>query len=126
MRQSLAGCAPGRLAWSQRGALFAVSAVLDPTCVAVTVLAARGPSTVAVVVAQLLWAVVSQAPLVFLLVAIVRGGHQGAVQRFTHWWDRIRPALRSIVTVALFVVGMTLVTDAAWWFATGQFLLPEP
>jgi hypothetical protein len=108
------------------GALFALSAVLDPTFVAVTVLAGRGPSPVAVVVAQLLWAVISQAPLVFLLVAIARGGHQAAVERFTRWWDRIKPALRWIVTIALLLIGITLVTDAIWWFATGDFLLPEP
>lgn len=77
-------------------------------------------------VAQLLWAVVSQAPLVFLLGAVARGGHQAAVQRLTRWWDWIKPALRWIVTIALFLVGITLVTDAAWWFATGRFLLPEP
>lgn len=108
------------------GALFAASAVLDPTFVALTVLAGREPSTAAVVTAQLLWAFISQAPLVFLLVAIVRGGHQAAVQRFTRWWDRLRPVLRWIVTIALLVVGLTLIIDAVWWFVTGHFLLPEP
>lgn len=108
------------------GGLFAVSAVLDPTFVAVTVLAGRGHSPVAVVLAQLLWVLVSQAPLVFLLVAIAVGGHQAAVDRFTRWWDRARPVLRTIITIALLLVGTTLVVDAAWWFTTGHFLLPEP
>lgn len=108
------------------GGLFAASAVLDPTFVAVTVLAGRAPSPAAVVVAQLLWVLVSQSPLLFLLVAIAVGGHQRAVDRFTRGWDRIKPGLGMTVTVALLLVGTTLVVDAAWWFATGRFLLPEP
>lgn len=108
------------------GGLFAASAVLDPTFVAVTVLAGRGHSPAAVVLAQLLWVLVSQAPLVFLLVAIAAGGHQSAVDRFTRGWERLKPVLRTIITVALLLVGTTLLTDAVWWFATGHFLLPEP
>lgn len=108
------------------GALFALSAVLDPTFVAVTVLAGRTPGAVAVVVAQLLWALLSQAPLVFLLLALARGGHQAAVQRFTRIWGRMKPALRWVVTIALLLVGLTLVLDAVWWFTTDRFLLPEP
>ena len=69
---------------------------------------------------------VSQAPLVFLLVAIAVGGHQAAVDRFTRWWDRPKPILRTIITIALLLVGTTLVVDAAWWCTTGHFLLPEP
>lgn len=108
------------------GAVFALSAVLDPTFAAMTVLAGRASSPVSVVAAQLLWAVVSQAPLVFLLVAVARGGHERAVQRFTRWWDRARPWAGRIVTAALILVGALLMLDASWWFGTGHFLLPEP
>ncbi|SDQ19480.1 hypothetical protein [Quadrisphaera sp. DSM 44207] len=108
------------------GAVFALSAVLDPTFLALTVLAGRGQDVVAVVLAHLLWAVVSQAPLVLLLVAVARGGHQRAVERFRTWWARAQPGLRRVGTAALLLIGAVLVLDAAWWFATGGFLLPEP
>lgn len=108
------------------GAVFALSAVLDPTFVAVTVLAGRSSSPAAVIAAQLVWAVVSQASLVFLLVAVARGGHDRAVQRFTRWWERARPWVGRVVTAALVLVGAMLMLDASWWFGTGQFLLPEP
>lgn len=108
------------------GVVFALSAVLDPTFVAVTVIAGRGPSALAVALAQLLWVLVSQAPLVFVLVAVARGGHRAAVERFTAWWERVQPTMRWIVTSALFLVGAILLVDAAWWFTTGSFLLPGP
>ena len=108
------------------GALFAAGAVLDPTFVALVVLAGRGQDVVAVVLAHLLWVLVSQAPLVVVVVAVARGGHHRAVERFRAWWDRAEPTVRRLVTGAVLLAGAVLVVDAAWWFATGSFLLPEP
>jgi hypothetical protein len=106
--------------------LFTLSAALDPTFVALTVLAGRGQETLTVALAHLLWAVISQTPLALLLVAIVLGSHQRAVARFRSWWDRAEPVVRRVVTVAALGVGAVLVLDAGWWFASGDFLLPEP
>ena len=108
------------------GLLFTLSAVLDPTFVALTVLAGRGADVAAVCVAQLLWALISQAPLVLLLVVMARGGHERAVGRFTSWWERARPVAKTLMTVALVLIGLVLVVDGVWWFVTGEFLLPAP
>lgn len=107
------------------GALLAASAPLDPTFVALTVLAGRGQEPVGVLLAHLLWILISQAPLVLLLVAVARGGHQRVVDRFQTWWARVQPALRRLVTGAVLLVGMICVIDAVWWFATEDFLLPS-
>ncbi|WP_222272572.1 hypothetical protein [Modestobacter marinus] len=108
------------------GALFALSAALDPSFVALTVLAGRGQEVLAVGLAHLLWALISQAPLTLLLVAIAVGSHEGAVERFRSWWERAQPVVRRVVTAAALAVGAVLVLDAGWWFASGEFLLPEP
>ncbi len=108
------------------GALFALSAVLDPTFVALTVLAGRGQDVGAVLAAQVLWVLISQAPLVLLLAVMARGGHERAVRRFTSWWERARPVVKTVITVALVLIGVVLVVDGLWWFVTGAFLLPAP
>lgn len=108
------------------GATFVVSLLLDPVFVAMTVLAGRAHGPVEVVAMHTIWALLSQSPLIVLLVAVARGSQQGAVGSFQQWWARARPVPRWVVTGALVVVGLTLVLDAVWWFAAGHFLLPEP
>lgn len=108
------------------GALFALAAVLDPTFVAVVVLAGRDPVVAQVAVAHVLWILISQAPLVLLLVAVARGRHERAVAWFGGWWGRVQPTVRRVVTAALVLTGAVLVLDGCWWFATGDYLLPEP
>lgn len=116
----------GSASLSGAGVLFTASAVLDPTFVAVVVLAGRGQDVPAVVLAHVLWAVVSQAPLVVLLVAVARGAHQRAVEWFRDWWSRMQPVVRGVVTGALVITGAVLVLDGGWWFATGSFLIADP
>lgn len=108
------------------GALFALSAALDPTFVAVVVLAGRDTDVAEVVLAHVLWALISQAPLLLLLVAVALGRHERAVAWFGGWWSRAQPVVRTVVTVALVVTGAVLVLDGGWWFASGDYLLPEP
>ncbi|MBJ7454233.1 MAG: hypothetical protein JHC71_19420, partial [Blastococcus sp.] len=108
------------------GALFALSAALDPTFVAVVVLAGRDTDVAEVVLAHVLWALISQSPLLLLLVAVAMGRHQRAVAWFGGWWSRAQPVVRTVVTVALVVTGAVLVLDGGWWFASGDYLLPEP
>jgi cytochrome c biogenesis protein CcdA len=116
----------GSLGLAGVGALFALSAALDPTFIAVVVLAGRDAVVAEVALAHALWAVVSQAPLVLLLVAVARGRHQRAVTWFASWWSRAQPVVRRVVTAALILTGVVLLFDGGWWFATGDYLLPEP
>jgi hypothetical protein len=116
----------GGLGLAGVGALFALSAALDPTFIAVVVLAGRDPVVAEVALAHALWAVVSQAPLVLLLLAVARGKHERAVTWFGGWWSRVQPVVRRVVNAALVVTGAVLVLDGGWWFATGDYLLPEP
>ncbi|PWJ53252.1 hypothetical protein SAMN06264364_11310 [Quadrisphaera granulorum] len=105
---------------------FSAGSVLDPSFVGVVVLAGRGEPLAEVVAAHVVWSVVSQAPLVLLLVAVVRGGHDRASALFTRWWARVRPAVRHLVTAALALLGAGLLLDAAWYAATGHFLVLDP
>lgn len=116
----------GTLAMVGAGAVYVGSLLIDPTFVAVTVLAGRSRDPLVVVSMQLIWALLSQSPLLLLLLTVGRFGRQRAVEWFRAGWARIQPALQLIVTAALLVAGLLLVTDAGWWFASDHFLLPDP
>ena len=108
------------------GALFALSAPLDPTFVGLVVLAGRGEPAAAVGSAHLVWIVVSQSPLVGLVVAILLRRHGRAVAWLQDLLPRARPILSKVGTGALGLVGGLLSVDALWWFVAGRFLLPDP
>ena len=116
----------GTLALVGAGAAYVASLLIDPTFIAITVLAGRSREPLDVIMMQVVWVLLSQLPLLALLVAVARFGQQRAVQRFQSWWSRAQPALMLVVTGALLVVGTLLVLDAVWWFATAHFLLPAP
>ena len=108
------------------GAVFALSAPLDPTFVGLVVLAGRGEPATGVVSAHLVWIVVSQSPLVALVAAVALRRHGRAVAWLQDLLPRARPILSKIGTGTLALVGGLLTVDALWWFVTGRFLLPDP
>lgn len=116
----------GTLALVGAGAAYVGSLLIDPTFVAVTVLAGRSREPLVVIAMQLVWALLSQLPLLLLLLAVSRVGRQRAIDWFQSGWARLQPALRLLVTAALLLAGLLLVLDAGWWFASGHFLLPDP
>ena len=105
------------------GSLFALSAILDPTFVSLAVIAGRDGAFWSVVAAHAVWVLVSQAPLVVLLVAMAGGAHRRFVARFRSWWEKVRPAVGRLVTGAALLVGAFFLLDSGWWLATGQFLV---
>ena len=108
------------------GLLFAASAPLDPTFVGLVVLAGRGESVPAVVLAHVTWIAVSQLPLVVLAVAILRRRHDRAVEWLRDLVPRVRPGLARLGTAALALAGVVMALDVTWWVASGAFLLPDP
>jgi cytochrome c biogenesis protein CcdA len=105
------------------GALFALSAVLDPTFVSLAVVAGRDGAFWSVVAAHSVWVLVSQVPLVVLLIAMAGGAHRRFVARFRSWWERARPAVGRLVTGAALLVGAFFLLDSGLWLATGEFLV---
>ncbi|WP_028280509.1 hypothetical protein [Arthrobacter sp. H5] len=108
------------------GALFAVSAVLDPTFVGLVVVAGRGEPVWQVFLAHSLWALISQLPLTVLLIAVAFRRHDRLVAWFQRWWGRQRTTVQHILTAVLALAGLVLVVDGGWYFATGEFLIPGP
>lgn len=115
----------GPLSLVMAGILFTISGVLDPTFVSVVVIAGQGELVWSVVVAHSIWILVSQAPLLLVLVAMANGTHERFVVRFRSWWARIRPAVGRLGTGAVLVVGAFFLLDSGWWFVTGEFLVGE-
>jgi hypothetical protein len=115
----------GPIALVGAGILLALSAVLDPTFVALTVITGRDGSFWSAVVAHSVWVLVSQGPLVLVLGAMAGGKHKGVVAWFGSLWSRLRPAIGRLVTGAVLLVGAFFLLDAGWWFVTGELLVPN-
>ena len=105
------------------GVLFGVGAVLDPTFVALVVLAGRKGGLLEAGLAHLVWILVSQAPLVVILSAVLTGNHAAVVGRSRARWQQLRPAMARIGTGLALAAGVVLLVDGGWWFVTGGFLL---
>lgn len=103
------------------GLLFAFAAILDPTFVSLAVIAGRDQPLWSVAIAHSIWVLVSQFPLVLLLVAMAGGKHERFVVRLRFFWGQVRPALGRVVTGAALIVGAFFLADAFWWLATGAF-----
>jgi hypothetical protein len=121
--RSARGTGPSALVGA--GILFALSAVLDPTFVALTVIAGRDGTFWSAGVAQSVWVLVSQAPLVLILGAMAGGKHKGVVVWFRSLWSRLRPVIGRLVTGTVLLVGAFFLLDAGWWFVTGDLLIPN-
>jgi hypothetical protein len=115
----------GPIALVGAGILFALSAIFDPTFVALTVIAGRDGIFWSAAVAHSVWVLVSQGPLVLVLGAMAGGKHKGVVLWFRSLWSRLRPAIGRLVTGVVLLVGAFFVLDAGWWFVTGELLVPN-
>ena len=106
------------------GILFALAAILDPTFVSLVVIAGRAEFFWPVVAAHSTWTLVSHTPLVFVLAFAVSGNHERVVSWFQTSWARISPFIVRLVTGVVLLVGTFFLFDAAWWYVTGEFLIP--
>lgn len=113
----------GGLALIGTGVLFGLGAIIDPTFVALVVLAGRQGSLIEAGVAHLMWILVSQAPLVVIVGAVLTGRHMATVIWFRSKAHRLRPVLTRIGLGLACVAGVVLLADAGWWFTTGDFLI---
>lgn len=105
------------------GVVYGLSAVLDPTFVALVVLAGRDGTLLEAGLAHLLWILISQAPMVIVIVAIAMGKHEPVISWFQSWWQRMRPIMAHIGTGLALLAGFVLLVDAGWWFVTDEFLI---
>jgi hypothetical protein len=116
----------GGLALAALGALWAASAVLDPTFVALVAIGSRDASLLAIVSAQTVWILISQLPLAVMVVAVARGRHERGVAWFQRLWARVQPKAATVGTSILLLAGAAFALDSLWWLVTDEFLFPDP
>ena len=114
----------GLISLAGAGVLFALAAIFEPTFVSLVVIAGRAELFWSVVAAHSTWTLVSHTPLVVVLALVVSGDHEWVVSWFQTRWARISPLIVHVVTSAVLLVGTFLLLDAAWWYVTGEFLIP--
>jgi hypothetical protein len=114
----------GLISLAGTGMLFALAAIFDPTFVSLVVIAGRAELFWPVIAAHSTWTLVSHTPLVFVLALVVSGDHERVVSWFRTWWARISPLVVHLVTSVVLLVGTFFLLDTAWWYVTGEFLIP--
>ena len=118
------------LQWLRRslvlgGIIYAASAFTDPSFLAVIAIASREQSLFVVIIAHVVWLLVSQGLFFGLVIAIMCDRHQP----FIAWFERVRARysmlIRSSITVVIVLCGLTLLADMATFLLSGHWLLPE-
>lgn len=102
--------------------LFIATAFTDPTFVAVVILSAGGGTVLEAGLGNAVWSVVSQLPLLGLMVALARGRDRvlAAVHRLRTRWG---PRSRVLVSGAVAAAALALLVDVASWLVTESFLV---
>lgn len=70
------------------------------------------------------WAVLSQAPVTALAIAVAAGRHAGAMAFLDRVRSRLGPLAGVVITACLAVAAVLLVADATQFLARGRFLIP--
>lgn len=118
------------LQWLRRsivlgGIIYAASAFTDPSFLAVIAIASREQSLLVVIMAHVVWLLVSQGLFFGLVIAIMCDRHQPLIA----WFERVRARystlIRSSITVVIVLCGLTLLADMATFLLSGHWLLPE-
>lgn len=105
------------------GMLYAISAFIDPSYLALIALSGRADSLSVIVLAQFIWILVSQSALFALAIAVAFGIHE----EFVNWFNRVREKysniITKIVTGLIVFFGTLITTDLIVFLATGRWLL---
>lgn len=118
------------LQWLRRsivlgGIIYAASAFTDPSFLAVIAIASREQSLFVVIMAHVVWLLVSQGLFFGLVIAIMCDRHQPLIA----WFERVRSQystlIRSSITVVIILCGLILLADMATFLLSGHWLLPE-
>lgn len=105
------------------GLALAVGVVGDPALLAFTVIASTSGSLASIVLSQAIAVVASKILVVAILTVLMASKDDANVLRLRDWWLRSEPTMHRILTGVLFVVAVTLILNALWWYVGGDFLL---
>ena len=104
---------------------YAASAFTDPSFLAVITIASREQSLLVVIMAHVVWLLVSQGLFFGLVIAIMCDRHQPLIA----WFERVRARystlIHSSITMVIILCGLTLLADMATFLLSGHWLLPE-
>ena len=110
----------GPLGLSLLGVFWGVSAVTDPSFLALAAIAA-GRGAVEASGLYLVWVVVSQLPLFILMLALVAGRNSHPVQRAMDWAGKLMKPADSLLTVLLGLGAVLLVANVLTYFVGGEY-----
>ncbi|PID37372.1 MAG: hypothetical protein CR993_00750 [Rhodobacterales bacterium] len=106
------------------GMAFSLSALPDPTFLAVVALASQATSVMTMVAYHSLWVLVSQLPLFGFAVAFLLGVHQPLMDRARPIWDKVKRPIIFLFMISLGALAALLAFDAVAFLLTGAYPIP--
>lgn len=108
------------------GVLFSVSALADPSFLALTTIAGQVGDLFLAAAANCIWILISQLPLFILTASVLRGRHEEAMAYFrvkVMENERLKKLLDGMLTILILAAGVVLLADAGWFFMKGVWLI---
>lgn len=105
------------------GIAFGVSAIFDPTFLAVISLAGQSGNLLTIITMHTVWILVSQIILFGLFVAYMLGKHQVVLQKSKAAWHKHKNMFTRLLYAAAVVSIVILLTDTLAYFITGSYLI---
>lgn len=105
------------------GVIFAISALTDPSFLALIAVAGHNGNVATVVIANTFWILISQAMLFIFTTTIVLNKHKLWMKWFTAFQDKHRKTFSIGLTFVITVSGITILVDTLSFLFTGQWLL---
>lgn len=105
------------------GIFFAVSALADPSFLALIAVSAQNDSFLLVITANILWILISQAPLFALAIAVLFNKHKPLLK----WFERVKityaKQLHVALTILILMCALLLIADLVAFFVSNNWLL---
>lgn len=104
------------------GVAFSISALTDPSFLAIVALAGHNGTLATTICAHAIWVVVSQLPLFVLAGAVVGSRHERLTGWFQEIWKKYSEHISLAVTIIIAGVGLVFAVDLIFFILTQRWL----
>lgn len=110
------------------GLIFAITALTDPSFLALLTLCGQSSNLFAVVAANCSWILISQCPIFILTIAVVFNKHEGVINWFNEkvknspYIEKLKKALSVALSVVILFAGLLTLFESFYFLFTGSWL----
>lgn len=110
------------------GVFFAVTALTDPSFIAVITLSGHNMHFAEVLVANALWILISQSPIFILTIAVLLGKHESVIVfvqnklKESRFVEKVKKVFPKLLTAIILIAALVLLADVISYCTTGNWL----